>query len=56
MDDKIITFAASPEVQAKIEGEQERLQQNLPGSRVSISIAVRSLICMGSTVVAKAAK
>lgn len=56
MDNKTLNFVAKPSVVEKIEREQERLQAQSPGTDVTVSVAIRSLICLGSTVVSKVAK
>ena len=45
---RVITFKADDAVQALIEGERQRLQDVLEGSRVTMGEAIRSLLVRGS--------
>ncbi len=50
MKRNIIGFESTPEVDEAIEAERARLANKLPGSKVTKSVAVRSLLIKASTV------
>ncbi len=49
MKRKIVGFHTTPEVDEAIEAERQRLAEGLPGSKVTKSVAVRSLLIKAST-------
>ena len=50
MKRNIIGFESTPEVDEAIEAERQRLAEGLPGSKVTKSVAMRSLLIKASTV------